>query len=119
MRHRQCPLDLEHLPLFPDEIGPLGGQVVLPPCSFCCGLPRRGAGGLGGRARREASSRDLLPEGAAGGARLGTSKVAPTSFSVKPLAGGFGLGHKAVVEQRGQYPSDDRPQDVQPRAREV
>ena len=35
------------------------------------------------------------------------------------LSGGFGLGHKAIVEQRGQNPPDDRPQDVEPGAREV
>ena len=35
------------------------------------------------------------------------------------LAGAFGLGHEAVVEQRGQTPPDDRPQDVEPEAREV
>src|SRR5215212_2583437 len=31
----------------------------------------------------------------------------------------FGLGHGAVVEQRRQYPADDRPQYVEPHAREV
>jgi hypothetical protein len=44
-----------------------------------------------------------------------TPRSAPLTgptFSVKPLAGAFGLGHEAVVEQRPQYPSDDRPQDV-------
>src|SRR5215213_8612785 len=35
------------------------------------------------------------------------------------LGGAFGLGHEAVVEQCAQHTPYDRPQDVEPRAREV
>src|SRR5215204_1084487 len=37
----------------------------------------------------------------------------------KSLAGAFGLGHGAVVEQRPKHPPDDRPKDVKPHATEV
>jgi hypothetical protein len=44
-----------------------------------------------------------------------TPRSAPLTgptFSVKPLAGAFGLGHEPIVEQRGQHTPDDRPQNV-------
>src|SRR5918994_217312 len=37
----------------------------------------------------------------------------------KSLAWALGLGHGAIVEQRSQYPPDDRPKYVEPHATEV
>src|SRR5829696_6951027 len=48
---------------------------------------------------------------------------APTVFRPSWLCGSlartFGLGHGAVVEQRGKHPPDDRSKDVEPYATEV